>query len=183
MFNEQDERDRLPLPSEAEGDLVQTPSSGETDDPVVAREEGVPYVPPSDRVLSDPRFSESGPDVAGTAPTDAGELEREDDIQTDPVEMSPPGSDFPRDEAGNDAMVVDVEQRLPTDDELRADVVERLRASDVPAGDRLQVATVGSTVTLSGEVESIDILEELLGIVGEVPGVEDVVDEVKVEGI
>ena len=76
-----------------------------------------------------------------------------------------------------------MERRLPTDDELRADVVERLRASDVPAGDRLQVATVGSTVTLQGEVESIDILEELLGIVGEVPGVEDVIDEVKVAGI
>jgi hypothetical protein len=32
-------------------------------------------------------------------------------------------------------------------------------------------------------VESIDILEELLGIVGEVPGVEDVVDEVEIAGI
>lgn len=183
MFNDEDERHRLPLPSEAEGDLVQPPASGDTEDPLVAREEGVPYVPPSDRVLSDTRFTESGPDVAGTSPTDAGELEREDDIQADPVEIGPPGSEVALDAAGDDVMAGDVEQRLPTDDELRADVVERLRASDVPAGDRLQVATVGRTVTLRGEVESIDILEELLGIVGDVPGVEDVVDEVKVEGI
>ena len=182
MNSREDDR-RLPLPSEMEGDLVQTPASGETDDPLVAIEEGVPYVPPSDRVLSEARFSESGPDVAGSAPTEAGELEREDDVQADPVALTAWDSEEPRDAVADGATVADVEQRLPMDDELRADVVERLRASDVPAGDRLAVSTVGSTVTLQGEVESIDILEELLGIVGEVPGVEDVVDEVKVAGI
>ncbi len=151
-----DEPSGLPLPSDDY--LVDAAASGETDDPEVAAQEGVPWVPPSDRVLSDSRYGESGPDVAGTAPTDAGELEREDDIQVD-------------------------DGRPPIDDELRADVIERLRASEVPAGDRLQVATVGSTVTLQGEVESIDILEELLGIVSDVPGVEEVIDEVRVAGI
>lgn len=159
MMDDRDEQGRLPLPSEAGGDLLQTPPSGDTDDPLVAQEEGVPYVPPSDRVMSHSRFTESGPDVAGTAPTDAGELERQDDIQLDPLDT------------------------LPTDDELRADVIERLRASEVPAGDQLQVATVGSTVTLRGDVESIDVLEELLGIIGDVPGVEDVVDKVRIAGI
>ena len=157
-MSDRDERSRLPLPSEDEGDLVDAPASGETDDPEIAAQEGVPWVPPSDRVLSDARYGESGPDVAGTAPTEAGELERDDDIQLD-------------------------DGQPPIDDELRADVIERLRASEVPAGDRLQVATVGSTVTLQGEVESIDVLEELLGIVGEVPGVEEVIDEVHVAGI
>jgi hypothetical protein len=157
-MTDRDERPGLPLPSEDEGDLVDPPASGETDDPLIATQEGVPWVPPSDRVLSDARYAESGPDVAGSAPTDAGELEREDDIQLD-------------------------DGRRPVDDELRADVIERLRASEVPSGDRLQVATVGSTVTLQGEVESIDILEELLGIVGEVPGVEEVIDEVRFTGI
>jgi hypothetical protein len=176
-MNNRDEG-RLPIPSEDSGDLVGAPPSGETDDPIVAREEGVPYVPPSDRVLSDSRLSESGPDVAGTDPTDAGELEREDNIQADPFDIAPSDG-----EEGDETGVVEIEQQLPTDDELRADVVERLRASDVPAGERLQVATVGSTVTLRGDVESIDILEELLGIVGEVPGVDEVVDEVRVAGI
>jgi hypothetical protein len=134
-------------------------------------------------VLSEARFSESGPDVAGTDPTDAGELEREDDIQAPGLDRAELADEIPEDEASAEDTIVEFERQLPTDDELRADVVERLRASDVPAGDRLQVSTVGSTVTLHGQVESIDILEELLGIVGEVPGVEDVVDEVEIAGI
>jgi BON domain len=150
--------DRLPLPSEDGGDLVNEPATGQTDDPLVAEEEGVPYDPPSDRVLSEPREGHGGPDVAGTDPTAAGELEREDSVQ--------PGR-----------------FTTPTDDALTADVVEALRGSDVPAGDRIRVRADGSTVTLTGEVESIDILDEILGIVGDVPGVDDVVDEVAVTGI
>jgi osmotically-inducible protein OsmY len=69
---------------------------------------------------------------------------------------------------------------MPADDELAADVVERLRASDVPAGDRLRVAAAGGRVLLRGQVESVDILDEILGIVGDVPGVTDVVDEVEI---
>lgn len=147
--------DRLPLPSEDTGDLVDEPRTGMTDDYLVAQEEGVPFAPPTDRVLSEVRLDESGADVAGTAPTDAGELEREDGAQ-------PPDGTLPR------------------DDELRADVVERLRASDVVAGDRLRIAATGSTVVVRGQVNSIDVLDEVLGIVGDVPGVQDVVDEVTV---
>lgn len=150
--------ERLPLPSEDEGDLVKEPAAGVTDDFLVATEEGVPYTPPNDRVLSDARLSESGVDQAGTDPTDAGELEREDGVQ-------PPDGLRPR------------------DDELQADVIERLRASDVPAGDRLVVAVSGSRVLLHGEVESVDVLDEILGIVGEVPGVDEVIDEVDIAGV
>lgn len=106
--------ERLPLPSEDTGDLAQEPADGQTDDYLVATEEGVPYTPPAERVLSEARESESGADVAGTDPTDAGELEREDGVQPD-------------------------DRALPRDDELQADVVEALRSSDVPAGDRLRV--------------------------------------------
>ena len=146
--------DRLPLPSEDGRDLVEAPRDGMTDDPIVATEEGVPYDPPTDRVLSEARGRE-GPDVAGTDPTDAGELEREDAIQRD-------------------------DGIAPRDDELAAGVVEALRDSDVPAGDRIRVRADGSRVILSGEVESIDILDEILGITGDVPGAEEVVDEVSV---
>lgn len=149
------QEDRLPLPSEDSGDLVDEPATGMTDDFLVAEEEGVPYDPRSERVMSEPRDDLGGPDVAGTDPTEAGELEREDMIQ-------PP------------------DRQLPRDDELTADVIERLRASDVPAGDRLQVAAIGSRVVVRGQVESIDVLDEILGIVGEVPGVDEVVDEVEV---
>jgi hypothetical protein len=145
--------DRLPLPSEDSGDLVEPPAAGMTDDPLVATEEGVPYAPPTDRVLSESREDQGGPDVAGTDPTAAGELEREDGIQArDP--------------------------RPPRDDELRADVVEALRDSDVAAGDRLVVSVAGSQVLLRGEVASVDVLDEILGIVDAVEGVSEVVDEV-----
>ena len=152
-----DRPDRLPLPSEDGGDLVDEPIEGETDDYLVAEEEGVPYVPPTDRVLSESRGWE-GVDVAGTGEDDEEELEREDDIQPD---------------VGG----------LPRDDELRADVIEALRSSDVPAGDRIRIAVTGARVHVRGEVESVDVLDEILGIVGDVVGVEEVLDEVTVSGI
>lgn len=135
-----DRSERLPLPSEDSGDLADEPRGGMTDDPIVATEEGVPYDPPTERVLD-------GTDVAG-ARDDAGELEREGDGATD--------------------------------DALRSRVVEALRASDVTAGDRIRIAADGGRVRVTGEVESVDALDEILGIVGDVEGVEDVVDEVTV---
>ena len=152
-----DEQEHLPLPSEDVGDLVTEPRRGETDNYLVAQEEGVPWVPPMDRVLSETRLEEGGADEAGTAPSDAEELERVDMIQQR-------GGGRPR------------------DDELLADVLEALRASDLPAGDHLEVAVDGRTVWLRGEVESLEVLWELLGLVGDVPGVDDVQDEVKVLG-
>ena len=152
-MDDREDRERLPLPSEDTGDLAQEPASGETDDYLVAREEGVPYVPAMDRVVSEARIDESGVDVAGTAPDDAGELEREDAIQ-------PPTGEAPR------------------DDELLADVLEALRDSDLPAGERLRLAVSGRTVIVRGEVESVTILDEVLALIGDVPGVEEVRDEV-----
>ena len=141
-----DERDfRMPVPSEDEGDLVEDPPEGMTDDPIVAAEEGVPWDPPLERI--EPEDSDP-----------ADELEADDTIQA--------------------------VHEVPSGDRLRADVVEALRASDVVAGDHLVVAVGGgSTVVLSGRVESVDVLDEILGIIGDVPGVEDVVDEVEVEGV
>lgn len=153
----QNDEERMPLPSEDEGNLVEEPRRGMTDDHLVAAEEGVPYDPPTDRVLSDAREDHGGADQAGTDATAGGELEREDNVQ--------PSS-----------------AALPRDDELQVDVVERLRASDVVAGDRIRVAAAGSRVVLRGEVESVDVLDEVLGVVGDVPGVEEVVDEVSVTG-
>jgi hypothetical protein len=152
-----DRSERQPLPSEDTGDLVDEPISGMTDDYLVAREEGVPYIPPTDRVMSEAHGAE-GVDYAGIDETDAGELEREDGIQPE-------------------------EGGLPRDDELQADVVEALRSSDVPAGDRIRIAVTGARVHVQGEVESVDVLDEILGIVSDVVGVEEVLDEVIVTGM
>ncbi len=148
---------RLPLPSEDEGDLSGEPTDDITDDPLVATEEGAPWAPPTERVLSESREG-SGVDAAGTDATDAGELERSDDIQID-------------------------DGLSPRDDELRADVIETLRASDVPAGDRLRISVTGSQVHVTGQVESVDVLDEILGIIGDVDGVTDVVDDVEIAGV
>ncbi len=152
-----DRSGRQPLPSEDSGDLLDEPSSGVTDDYLVAREEGLPYVPPVDRVMSEARGAE-GVDYAGTDGSDAGELEREDGIQSS-------------------------EGGLPRDDELQADVLEALRSSDVLAGDRIRIAVTGARVHVRGEVESVDVLDEILGMVGDVVGVEEVLDEVTVTGM
>jgi hypothetical protein len=87
--------------------------------------------------------------------SDADELEREDDIQPDDV-------------------------GLPRDGELQADVIEALRASDVPAGEHVRVSVSGRRAIVRGEVETIEVLDEILGIVGDVPGVDEVADEVTV---
>jgi hypothetical protein len=158
------DEDRLPLPSEDTGDLAEEPPSGQTNDYLVAREEGVPFVPPTDRVVSEARLGEGGVDVAGTAPDDAGELERVDAVQ-------PPNAVRPADD------------EPPRDDELLSDVIEALRDSDVPAGERLRLAVRDRTVIVRGEVESLDVLDEVLGIIGDVRGVDEVRDEVEIRGI
>ncbi|HEX7171975.1 MAG TPA: BON domain-containing protein [Candidatus Limnocylindria bacterium] len=122
--------------------------------PVVRRRVRYPLLGGDHRVIGQPD-GPVGPDVAGTAPTDAGELERSAGVQVRSAAR-------------------------PTDDELTADVLEALRGSDVVAGDRIRVATEGRRVVLSGQVESIDVLHEILGIVGDLAGVDEVIDRVEV---
>jgi hypothetical protein len=146
-MNDPDERHGLPLPSEDTGDLTQTPPSGDTHDFLVAREEGVPYVPASERVMSDPRLEEGGPDLAAAADSEAAELR-----QTD------------------------------LDEDLAMRALDALRRSDVIAGDRLTVSAVGGTLVLQGQVASIDVLNEVLGMLGDVDGVDEVVDRTQLTG-
>jgi hypothetical protein len=133
--------------------------------PLPSEDEGDLVTDPPDGITDDPVVAtEEGlpwapplERVTGESVDDADELEADDSIQAT--------------------------HAMPRDDRLRGDVVEALRASDVVAGDRLVVAVDGTTVRLTGQVESVEVLEEILGIVGDVPGVEDVVDEVAVEGV
>lgn len=155
MFERDTDRDRMPLPSEDGGDRVAEPSTGETEDYLVAEEEGVPYIPPTERVIGTPDDGGSVESAAAPA-NDAETLEAEGAI------------------TGGDA------QR---DDALLADALAALRASDLPAGDRIRLGVSGTTIIVQGEVESIDVGDEILALVGDVPGVEDVVDELEVAGI
>ena len=138
-----DPPERLPLPSEDEGDLLDEPATGETDDPLVASQEGVPWVPPSDRVLRSGTSDEEGADLAGAPVSDEEELEVDDGDE----------------------------------DPLLVRALEALRSSDVTAGDRIQVDAAGSTIWVRGQVESIEVADEILGILGDLEGVTEVVDE------
>jgi hypothetical protein len=159
MDRRDDLPERQPLPSEDEGDLIDAPGEGETDDPMVATEEGVPYVPPTERVLSELRPSESSADAAGSGADDEEALE---------LQMPPSG--------------IEPEQ-MPRDEALQVAALEALRRSDLTAGDRVQVDAAGATIWVRGSVESIDIEDQILDILGDVPGVEEVVDELEVVGI
>jgi len=143
MEQRDDPPERLPLPSEDEGDLLDEPATGETDDPLVASQEGVPWVPPSDRVLRSGTSDEEGADLAGAPVSDEEELEVDDGDE----------------------------------DPLLVRALEALRSSDVTAGDRIQVDAAGSTIWVRGQVESIEVADEILGILGDLEGVTEVVDE------
>ena len=134
-----------------------------------------------------PLPSEDEGDLAEDPPegmTDDPIVATEEGLPWDPpLERIEPEDSDPADELEADDSIQAVHE-IPSGDRLRADVVEALRASDVVAGDHLLVAVGGgSTVVLSGRVESVDVLDEILGIVGDVTGVEDVVDEVEIEGV
>ena len=65
MERRDDLPERQPLPSEDEGDLVDEPATGESEDPLVASQEGVPRVPPSERVVRPATAGEEGPPKCG----------------------------------------------------------------------------------------------------------------------
>ena len=61
--------------------------------------------------------------------------------------------------------------------------LEALRRSDLTAGDRVQVDAAGGTVWVRGSVESIDVSDQILEVLGDIPGVEEVIDELEIAGI
>src|SRR2546421_7008483 len=126
MERRDDRPDRMPLPSEDEGDLIDEPSTGETEDPMVASQEGVPWIPPTDRVIAPPRTGEEGAGAAGAPASDDEKLEQ----------VEPADDAEPRDEA------------------LLAVALETLRRSDLTAGDPIQVDAARSTILGRGRVAS-----------------------------
>jgi BON domain len=130
---------------------------GETDDPYVASDEGLPYVPPMDPVIR-PSDDEGGIEVA------AG-----------PGESA---LDEPYDE---DHRAED----LPAEEELTARVREALEAdaatSELSSG--IAIATIGGVVVLRGVVDTIDDGDSLVEVASRVRGVRDVRDETEVAGL
>ncbi|MEN9938842.1 MAG: hypothetical protein RLZZ387_5421 [Chloroflexota bacterium] len=127
---------------------------GETDDVMVAVEEGLTYIPPSDP-----------PTVPGSGYTDA---EVASGVGTSSLEE-------PYDEDHHSSF-------LPGDDELSARVREALRADASTAhfAERISVETRGGVVVLRGLVEDLDDGDNVLAVADFVEGVVEVVDELRV---
>jgi hypothetical protein len=134
---------RQPTLSEQAWGVAASPDlrSGETDDPLVAIEEGQTYVPPSD------------PPVVAS-----------DD---------PQGAEVPA--AVTDDAEGDMNARIR--DELRSD------AATSALADRLQIAVIGATAILRGQIDGIEDADALVEVVGRVDGIEDVRDETEVVGL
>jgi hypothetical protein len=116
---------------------------GETDDPLVAIEEGEVYVPPFD------------PPVV-PAPGDADQIEL-------------PGSEDQDEGEG------DVNARIR--EALRSD------AATSPLADRLEIAVVGSTAIIRGQVDGPEDSDAIVEVASEVEGIDDVLDETEYAGL
>jgi hypothetical protein len=129
--------------------------SDETDDPYVAAEEGIPYVPPVDPpVVPDPDDPQGIRIASGFGTSSLDE---------------PFDEDHPS-------------ETLAPEDELSARVREALRAdaSTSRYAEELAIGTRGGIVGLRGVVEDIEDSENVLAVVSYVEGVADVVDELTI---
>lgn len=133
--------------------------AGETDDALVAIEEGYTYVPPTD---------------PPTTPGEPGDYD---------------GADVANGFAGSsldEAYTEDTHSEfLPGDDEMVARVRDALRAdsSTSALASSIRIAACDGIVTLRGMVVDMVDSDNLLAVASYVEGVEDVEDEIEVQGM
>ncbi len=131
--------------------------AGETDDPNVAAEEGLTYVPPTDPPVI-PSADPQGVEVA--AGTEMTSFAEPYDLDHHSTALSP-------------------------DDEMTFRVREALRAdaSTSELADSLGIETLGSLVVLRGLVDDIDDSDNVAAVAASVSGVSEVRDELEVRGL
>ena len=131
---------------------------GETDDPMVAAEEGLTYIAPVDPPV------EPDPDDPQGARIAAG--------------FGSSAEDEPYDR-GHRA------ELLTSEDEIVERIREALLADATTTqyADYLAIAARGGTVAVRGVVEDIDDTDNIVEVISRVAGVEDVIDELEVPGI
>ena len=130
---------------------------GETDDPIVAIEEGLTYVPPSDPVVIP---SDDPEGIAVAAGFGTGSADETFDLDHRSSEQI--------DESDLNALVRDA---------IRAD------AATAEYAERVRIAVVGSTVVIRGTVEDIDDGDAIAAVVEQVAGVREVRDETEVAAL
>jgi hypothetical protein len=130
----------------------------ETDDPDVAAEEGMTYVPPSDPpVIADAEAEGGAAVAAGFASTALDEPYDED----------------------HHSEILDVDQ------EMHERIHEALRADATtsPFADQIVVGTKGSRVVLRGMVDDLVDAENAVAVAERADGVVEVIDEIEVRAL
>jgi hypothetical protein len=125
---------------------------GETDDPGVAVQEGLTYVPPIDPpVVADPEAPDGITPAAGIA-------------------VSAESEPYDGDHRGTD---------LDPGSELNVRIREALRADSQTSvlEDRLIVGTRGSVAVIRGVIDDVDDSDSIIEVISRVEGISDVVDE------
>jgi hypothetical protein len=130
----------------------------ETDDPNVASEEGLAYVPPIDPpVVADREYPE-GVEIAAGFGTSALDEPYDDDHRSG---------------------------ELSAETDLAARIHEALRADASTSRweDQIIVGTRGGLVVLRGVVDDVDDSDDVVAVVERVEGVEEVIDEIEVTAL
>jgi hypothetical protein len=131
--------------------------SGETDDPYVAAEEGLTWVPPVDPPVV-PSDDPQGVEIAaGTGVSALADPYDDDHRQGD----------------------------LSDELDLTSQIREALRADAATSSfaDQLEIVTRNSTAIVRGPVDSLDDGDSIAEVVGRVKGIDEVVDQTTVEGL
>jgi hypothetical protein len=115
---------------------------GETDNPLVAIEEGLTYIAPSDPPVV-PSDDPEGVEVPGSSDTDGAESD------------------------------------------INARIREALRADGATSAlaDRVEIAVVGSTAIIRGQVDGLEDGDALVEVASQVEGIEEVLDQTEVAGL
>jgi hypothetical protein len=130
---------------------------GETDNPDVAAEEGLTYIPPSDPPVV-PGAPGEGPVVAAGFGSDALEEPYDEDHH---------------------------QSALTVEDEMEARVREALRADATTSdyADRVIIGAIAGRVVVRGTVDDIDDTDNIVAVIERVTGVVEVVEELDVSSI
>ena len=158
------ELDRLETRSSDPADLVSVDGlaaeglrDGETDDPEVAAQEGLTWVPPTDPpfVVSD---DPNGIAVAAGLGSSALDDPYDDDHRA---------------------------EDLSAESELNARIREAIRADAATSGyaERIVIGTIGSTAILRGVIDDLNDADDLVAVVERVKGIDEVRDETEVAGL
>ncbi|HZC32801.1 MAG TPA: BON domain-containing protein [Candidatus Bathyarchaeia archaeon] len=132
--------------------------SDETDDPDVATEEGLAWVPPSDPPVIADAEEDDGIVIASGIGTSALDEPYDDDHRS---------------------------EDLTAEGDMNARIREAIRADAATSGyaDRILIAVLGSTVILRGVVDDLADGDELVAVVERVKGVDEVRDETDVASL